>query len=130
MKKIVITSTAIICLMAIYNILVFTLTKTFNTNFWVGYAFIMLSMIMLLICFNLTYASKNSHKVTGLPLTTLSVYYFLAMIILGSCLMYFNINIIAVILPLSILSLIFMAVFVPAILNFVTNDKLESKENK
>ncbi|MBE5746104.1 MAG: hypothetical protein E7359_02325 [Clostridiales bacterium] len=117
-KKVVVSSIFIVALMAIYNILIFTLYNNLNKNFWAGYAFIMLAMIIMLISFVITNASSRNKNVVGIPLTTLSVYYFILEAILGSLLMFFNIPFLAVLLPQLIVFIIFIAIYVIAVLKF------------
>lgn len=130
MKKGLTSISSIVILAAIYNILVFCLTKNFTKNFWTGYIFIMLAFAIMVVSFALSTASKRSHHVTGLPITMISLYYAVIELILGSCLMFFNINWVAVFLPQIILFLIFMMVYVPAILRFFSLPKENEKENK
>jgi len=124
-KSGIIAGSVIFILMAIYNTLLFCLCKNFTTNFWVGYAFIMGSMLIMLVSFVI---SMGNGKVVGLPLTTLSLYYFVFELILGSCLMFFNIPFIAVFLPQMIIFLIFLMIYVPALLRYFTKEENKSKQ--
>lgn len=123
MKRVVTSTVAIVCLMAIYNILVFCLTKNFTQNFWTGYGFVMAGFVMMLLSFILVHVSNKQGEINGLPIRTLSVYYFIAMVVVASSLMFLKISFVAVFLPLIILTLIFIAIYVPAIF------KLFSKSN-
>lgn len=118
MKKGIIAGSSVFFIMAIYNVLVFCLVNNFTKNFWTGYIFIMLAFTILLVSTIISSVSKRSHIVTGLPIRMISIYYAVLELILGSLLMYFNINFIAVFLPQMILFLIFAMVYVPAILKF------------
>lgn len=122
-KKLILSSSSIICLMAIYNILVFVLTKNLTRNFWVGYIFVMIAFLFMIASFVLTYASKNEGKVTGLPLTTLSVYYFIFTAILANALMFVNISFVAIILPLIITLLLFLMIYIPAVIKLYSIPK-------
>ena len=124
-KSGIIAGSVILILMAIYNTLLFCLCKNFTTNFWVGYAFIMGSMRIMLVSFII---SMGNGKVVGLSLTTLSLYYFVFELILGSCLMFFNIPFIAVFLPQMIVFLIFLMIYVPAVLRYFTKEENKSKQ--
>ena len=115
MKKIIVPTVVIACFMAIYNILIFCLVKTFTPNIWTGYGFIMAGFVIMLLSFVLVNATNKQGEVTGLPIKTLSVYYFIAMAVVANVLMFLNISFIAVFLPLVIISLIFLAVYIPAI---------------
>lgn len=131
-KKIVVSSIAIVVLMAIYNVLIFTLYSNYNANFWTGYCFIMASMLIMLASFVITNASNRSGNVVGMPLTVLSGYYFVLEVILGSLLMFFNIPFVAVFLPQIIVFLIFVAIYVIALFKFYSlpvND-IDQKHDK
>ena len=102
--------------MAIYNILVFCLTKNLTQNFWTGYIFVMLGFVFMLTSFVVIHASKKQGEVTGLSITTLSVMYFILVTIIASSLMFISgVSFVAIFLPLIIVSLLFIAVYVPAI---------------
>lgn len=124
-KKIISSSIFIVALIAIYNVLIFTLYSNLNNNFWAGYIFIMLSMVVMLTSFIITNASSRSGNVVGLPLTTLSVYYFILEAILGSLLMFFNIPFLAVLLPQLVVFIIFIAIYALAVLKFYSLPKNE-----
>lgn len=123
MKKVVTSTVAIVCLMAIYNVLVFCLTKNFTQNFWAGYGFVMAGFVFMLLSFILVHASNKQGEINGLPIRTLSVYYFIAMVVVASSLMFLKINFVAVFLPLIILTLIFVAMYVPAIFKLFSKSK-------
>ncbi len=120
MKKVLTTTISIVCLMAIYNILVFCLTKNLTQNFWTGYIFVMLGFVFMLVSFALVYGGKKQGEISGLPIKTMSVLYFILMVIIASSLMFLNISFLAVFLPLIIISLIFVAVYVPAVVRLFT----------
>jgi len=126
MKKGIIAGSSILIFIAIYNVLVFCLVNNFTKNFWTGYIFIMIAFVIMLASFVI---SMRRGKIVGLPLTTISLYYVVAEIILGSLLMYFNISWLAVFLPQIILFLIFLMVFIPAILRYFTKEETK-QENK
>lgn len=121
MKKGIIAGSSIFIFMAIYNVLVFCLVNNFSKNFWTGYIFIMLAFTIFLISTILSVASNRSHHVTGLPIGMISLYYAVLALFLGSLLMYFKINWVAVFLPQMILFLIFAMIYVPAILKFFSS---------
>lgn len=131
-KKIVMSSIIIVALMAIYNVLIFTLYTNLNNNFWAGYIFIMLSMIIMLISFIITNASNRSGNVVGMPLTVLSGYYFVLEVILGSLLMFFNIPFVAVLLPQLVVFIIFIAIYVLAVFKFYSLpvNEIDQKHDK
>lgn len=130
MKKGIVAGSSIFILMAIYNVLVFCLCTNFTQNFWTGYAFIMAAFVIMLISFILAKASKRSHHVTGLPITMISLYYLVVELILGSCLMFFNISFVAVFLPQILVFLFFAMIYVPAITKFFSLPKEDEVSNK
>lgn len=121
----IIAGSIIFILMALYNTLIFCLTKNFTTSFWIGYIFIMLSMLIMLISFVIC---AYKEKLVGLPLNMLSLYYFVLELILGSCLMFFDIPFIAAFLPQMIVFLIFLMIYVPAILRYFSKEENKSKK--
>ena len=122
MKKSVVFISTISCLTILYNVLIFTLTKNFSQNFWVSYALVMLSILIMLASFIVT-KLKASDKVLGMPITTLSVYYFVIEIVLASSLMFFKIHFLAVFLPQIIVLLVFLMIYIPALISILTLKK-------
>lgn len=108
MKKLTLPIISILSILGIYNALVFTLCKNLTKNFWCGYIFITLSILIVLLSFVLTSLKANKNTPSGYPITTLSIYYFVFETILGSCLMFFNINFAIVLLPQLICFLLFL----------------------
>ncbi len=119
MKKAIISSSVVLCLLAIFNVLVFSLKETFSNNFWASYVLITLSLLIMLISFIVTFTSKKANEVVGLPITTLSTIYAVFEIILGSLLMSFDLSFKIVFLPQIICFIIFLAIYVPALTIFL-----------
>lgn len=115
MKKIVLPIVSTISVLGIYNALVFAFCKTFNPNFWCGYIFITLSILIVLASFIISAFKDNHNTPSGLPITTLSIYYFVFELALGSLLMFFNINFAIVLVPQLICFLIFMPFYALAL---------------
>lgn len=111
MKKIVVPIVSMISILGIYNAIVFAFCKNLNSNFWCGYAFITFAALIVLASFILSAFKDNKAMPSGLPITTLSVYYFVFELALGSLLMYFNINFAIVFVPQLVCLLIFMPVY-------------------
>ena len=111
MKKNLLSIISILCVLGIYNALVFCLCKNLTNNFWCGYSFITLSIIIVLVSFILTNAIQNKSEVKGLSIKVLSIYYFVFETILGSLLMFFNIDFVVVLLPQLICFLIFIPIY-------------------
>ena len=127
MKSIIKSSAFIICLMGIYNILVFCLNPRICANFWICYAFVMFSMIAVLASFIIVNLDKN-RKVVGLPITVISIYYCALQTILGTVLMSVAIVVNTSIIIQSIIALIFLGVYVPALVGYLSGANLKKKK--
>ncbi len=134
MKKLTLPVISILSTLGIFNALVFCLCKNLTNNFWCGYVFITLSLLIVLLSYIISAFRKNPDVVSGLSIKTLSIYYFIYELVLGSSLMYFNISLTAVLLPQIISFFIFIPIYALAISKIgteQTNDKTEQKnENK
>ena len=58
-----------------------------------------------------------AQRVVGLPLRTLTTMYFVVELIMGTIFLYFNLKFLAVFLPQFIVLVLFLLVFVPALLS-------------
>lgn len=126
MKKLTMPLISILSILAIYNVLIFTLNKNFTQNFWCGYIFITLSILVML--FSFIFANfVNPNVVTGMSIKTLSVSYFVFEAVLGSLLMFFNINFLIVLLPQLIFFLLYVPVYALAISKLLSAGKNEQK---
>lgn len=103
--------------MAIYYILIFTLTKTFYPSFWVGFGFITGAMFITLISVVLSNASNQKGKVTGLSLNTQSFMYLIFELILGNALMWINVGFTWSFIPQVVCFLIFLMLYIPSVYN-------------
>lgn len=132
MKKAIISSSIIVCLLGIYNVLIFSFCENFNKNFWATYILVTVSMIIMLASYVITFSSKKRDQVTGLPITTLSAMYAGFEILLGSIFMFFNLSFKAVFLPQIICFIIFLAIYIPALVSLLWKKEekspTESKE--
>lgn len=127
MKKNLFSIISILCVLGIYNALVFCLCKNLNANFWCGYGFITLSILIVLLSFVLTNNFQNNEAVKGISIKVLSIYYFVFETALGSLLMFFNIDFVAVLLPQLICFLIFLPIYAYCVSKVVS--KVVSKQD-
>lgn len=130
MKKLTLPIISILSILGIYNALVFTLCKNLTNNFWCGYIFITISILIVLASFIISALRKNPEVVSGLSIKTLSIYYFIFETILGSSLMYFNISLAAVLLPQIISLFIFLPIYALVLTKIGTEQTNEPKDKK
>ncbi len=130
MKKLTLPIISILSILGIYNALVFTLCKNLTKNFWCGYIFITISILIVLASFIISALRKNPEVVSGLSIKTLSIYYFIFETILGSSLMYFNISLAAVLLPQIISLFIFLPIYALVLTKIGTEQTNEAKDKK
>lgn len=135
MKKLTLPIISILSILGIYNALVFTFCKNLTKNFWCGYIFITLSILIVLLSFVLTAFKANKNTPSGYSITTLSIYYFIFETILGSCLMFFNISFAIVLLPQLICFLLFLPFYALGLTKFGTEqtnieNKTDNKPNQ
>lgn len=103
--------------MAIYYILIFTLTKTFYPSFWVGFGFVTAAMIISLVSVILTNSSNQKGKVTGLSLNTQSFMYLVFELIVASALMWINVGFTWSFVPQVVCFLLFLMLYIPSVYN-------------
>lgn len=125
--KALITSIVFGLSLAIYYILIFTLTKTFFPSFWVGFGFITMAFIIALVSVIISNSSKHEGKVTGLSLNTQSFLYLILELIVGNALMWINVGFTWSFVPQAICLLIFLMLFIPSIYNLINVKKHDNK---
>lgn len=103
--------------MAIYYILIFTLTKTFYPSFWVGFGFVTAAMIISLVSVILSNSSNQKGKVTGLSLNTQSFMYLVFELIVASALMWINVGFTWSFVPQVVCFLLFLMLYIPSVYN-------------
>lgn len=125
--KALITSIVFGLSLAIYYVLIFTLTKTFFPSFWVGFGFITMAFIIALVSVIISNSSKHEGKVTGLSLNTQSFLYLVLELIVGNALMWINVGFTWSFVPQVICLLIFLMLFIPSIYNLINVKKHDNK---
>lgn len=76
---------------AVFNLLVFVIAKEKNGVFWMSYAFMCLAFVIQIVSMLLALRTLETETVfMGIPLASLSLYYFLAAIFVGAVFMFFQ----------------------------------------
>lgn len=76
----------------IFNMLVFFLTDERNNVFWTSYAFMSIAFVVQIVSMLLAFKSMEVESAfLGIPLASLSIYYFFAAIFVGAVFMFFQI---------------------------------------
>lgn len=76
---------------AVFNLLVFIIAKEKNSVFWMSYAFMCLAFVIQIVSMLLALRSLETETVfMGIPLASLSFYYFFAAIFVGAVFMFFQ----------------------------------------
>lgn len=113
---------------ALYYILIFTLTSSFQTGFWVGFAFVTLAIIVCAVSVLISNSSKHEGKVTGLSLNVQSFMYLGLELILASVFMWWKgISFKACFIPQIVLLIIFLMLYIPSVYNYFNIEKHNNK---
>lgn len=117
-------------LFAAYLVVMFLIIKDYSRQFWFSILFESIAFVAL--AFGLFFASSKSRagQIVGLPVDSLVWMYFFTELVLGTIFMFFNWAFLAYFLPQFILCVLFLLVFVPAILSPGNYKDEEPKENK
>ena len=76
---------------AVFNLLVFVIVNEKNGVFWMSYAFMCIAFIVQIVSMLLALRSLETETVfMGIPLASLSMYYFFAAIFVGAVFMFFQ----------------------------------------
>lgn len=76
---------------AVFNLLVFVIVNEKNSVFWMSYAFMCLAFIVQIVSMLLALRTLETEAVfMGIPLASLSFYYFFAAIFVGAVFMFFQ----------------------------------------
>ena len=115
-----------------YNIVLFLLNNDYQISFWISFGFIVASFVLTMIAFFFVSDEKRKKQVVGMPVTVLTVMYFVVEFVLGTILMIFpSLSFAAVFVPQFVLFVLFLLCFVPAMLsenNYKQNN--QTSENK
>lgn len=104
-------------LVVTYNIVLFLVAQNLHTSFWVSYIFIMISILSCVISFFFVSNEKRKKQVVGMPVTVLSVLYFVCEFIMGTIFMFFDVSFAAVFVPQFVLCALFLICFIPALMS-------------
>lgn len=108
----------------IFNMLVFFLVDEKNSVFWTSYAFMCIAFVVQIVSMLMAFGSMEVESAFfGIPLASLSVYYFFAAIFVGAVFMFFQVA------PFKLafaLQIIILAVYViVAIVSLFTRDAVQ-----
>ncbi len=116
-----------------YLTVVFLLKQNgYGKQFWVSFGFVVFAFLVLAIGLFFVSSKSKSGQVVGLPVDSLVWFYFAAEILLGTIFMFFDGHgwaFIAYFLPQFVLVVLFLLVFIPAIMS-PSNYKDEPKKDK
>lgn len=91
-KNYIMTAMIYAIIFAVFNLLVFVIFKQKNGVFWMSYAFMCLAFIVQIVSMVLALKSLDTETVfMGIPLASLSFYYFFAAIFAGAVFMVFQV---------------------------------------
>ena len=117
-----------------YNILLFLLNKNYEISFWISFGFIVASFVFTMVAFFFVADEKRKKQVVGMPVTVLTVMYFVVEFVLGTILMIFpSLSFAGVFVPQFILFVLFLLCFVPAMLsenNYKQNDPVNEDKKE
>lgn len=90
-KSWVMTAVIYAIIFAVFNLLVFVIVNKKNGVFWMSYAFMCLAFVIQIVSMLLALRSLETETVfMGIPLASLSFYYFFAAIFVGAVFMFFQ----------------------------------------
>lgn len=113
-----------VILFAVFNLLVFVIFKVRTPVFWMSYAFMCLAFIVQIVSMILALKSLETETIfMGIPLASLSFYYFFAAIFVGAVFMVFQVA--PFVLALVIQVLILAVYAVVAILAIMARDNTQ-----
>ena len=104
-------------LFAAYLIVMFLVVKNFTTQFWISLIFVVVGFMALAFGLFFVSAKNRSNQVVGLPVGSLVWMYFVVELVMGTIFMFFNWAFIAYFLPQFIVFVLFLLVFVPAVMS-------------
>lgn len=90
-KSWIMTAVIYAIIFAVFNLLVFVIANEKNGVFWMSYAFMCIAFIVQIASMLLALRSLETETVfMGIPLASLSLYYFFAAIFVGAVFMFFQ----------------------------------------
>ena len=100
-----------------YLIVLFLVANNLHTSFWVSLIFVVLSFLFMTIAFFFVSNEKRKKQVVGLPVTTMTVMYFVLEFIMGTIFMFFDAPFVWVFVPQFIVFVLFLLCFMPAMIS-------------
>ena len=114
-------------ILALYLVVIFLVVKNYTTQFWISLGFVMLAYLFLVVGMFFVSAKSRAGQVVGLPVDTLVWMYFFVQVFMGTIFLFFDWAFIAYFLPQFVVAMLFLLVFIPAVLS-PNNYKEDSKE--
>ncbi len=112
-----------------YLIVLFLVTNNLHTSFWVSLIFVVLAFLFMTIAFFFVSNEKRKKQVVGMPVTTMTVMYFVIEFVMGTIFMFFDIEFVWVFVPQFIVFVLFLLCFMPAMIS-ENNYKREPQKTK
>lgn len=123
-KKTIILLSSLLIIGGLYNLIVFLVRQNNNASFWISYGFIMFALVFFFTARFISTAKENQPKTTGLNISVLTGLYFAVELIMGTIFMFFpKMILVACLLPHAILTAITLLIFIPACLNYYTEEE-------
>ena len=113
-----------VILLAVFNLLVFTISKSRNDVFWLSYGFMTLAFVVQIVSMFMSFKSADVETAFfGIPLASFSVFYLCAELVIGALFMIFQMASFTLALVIQVLVL---AVFlIIAIISLLSRDTVQ-----
>lgn len=113
-----------VILLGVFNLLVFTISKSRNDVFWLSYGFMTLAFVVQIVSMFLSFKSADVETAFfGIPLASFSVFYLCAELVIGALFMIFQMASFTLALVIQVLVL---AVFlIIAIISLLSRDTVQ-----
>ena len=123
-KNIVAFGLIYVILLGVFNLLVFTISKSRNDVFWLSYGFMTLAFVVQIVSMFLSFKSADVETAFfGIPLASFSVFYLGAELVIGALFMIFQMASLTLALVIQVLVL---AVFlIIAIISLLSRDTVQ-----
>ncbi len=113
-----------VILLGVFNLLVFTISKSRNDVFWLSYGFMTLAFVVQIVSMFLSFKSADVETAFfGIPLASFSVFYLCAELVIGTLFMIFQIA--SFTLSLVIQVLVLAVFFIIAIISLLARDTVQ-----
>ncbi len=90
-KSWIMTAVIYVIIFAVFNLLVFVIVNQKNSMFWMSYAFMCLAFVIQIVSMLLAFRTLETETVfMGIPLASLSFYYFFSAFFVGAVFMFFQ----------------------------------------